>query len=155
MDTSAIIGQLPQLPRDDLKKINAAIGHLLKGEARNNHTDGTVALFSALTTTLGTNLPYASFTATSSHVHWAKSAPDVVQFIDTTFPTATRIEKRAIMMFLIEALIDDLKTRKVPISIGSVVTNIGFLPQIFDSAFPEYRKNGLALLVLKAMVKGK
>jgi len=54
---------------------------------------------------------------------------------------------------LLEALIDDLKGRGVPVSLGTVTINLSRLPEIYDLIFPGYRQAGLSHLVLEAMKK--
>jgi hypothetical protein len=52
---------------------------------------------------------------------------------------------------LVSALMDELRSRGIGVAFGTVATNIGRLPEIFDSAFPGYLESGLGFVVPLAM----
>lgn len=149
MKFNDMLRELPKLSQEELATVRAAIDHLLGSS--DHLLDNTSALYGAMITLLGIKLAYRDFNATKPYREWRKSAPAVVYFIDQTFPASGKISKMAITKYLLTALIDDLKARKVPVTLGVVVSNISRLPQIFDACFPNYRESGMAHLVLKAL----
>lgn len=151
MSLIKLLAALPHLKQTELATLRAAIDHLLVH--RVDDLDTTSPLYAAMAKLLGVGLSYRDFHNVVSFKTWRKSAPAVVSFIEATFPTATKVAKIAMMTFLLEALIDDLKSRGVPITLGTVTINLDRLPQLFDSAFPDYRQAGMSHLVIEAMKK--
>jgi len=86
---------------------------------------------------------------------WKQKAPAVVRFIEENFPEAGKLAKTAMMTFLIEALIDDLKERGVPVTVGTLTNNIDRLPALFDECYPGYRQAGLTNIIVSAMSKSE
>lgn len=153
MEVNEMLKLLNKLSQPELATIKAATEHLLTKQV--DELDTTSVLYSTMATLLGVGLSYRDFHNVTAFSTWRKSAPSVVSFIEATFPGATKVAKCAMMTFLLEALIDDLRGRGVPISLGTVTVNIQRLPALFDECFPSYRETGLAHLVLSAMEKGE
>lgn len=149
MAVNKVLGMLPSLNQQELATIRAAIDHLLIRQV--DELDTTSPLYSTMAQLLGVGLSYRDFHNVQAYSTWRKVAPKVVAFIEETFPQATKVAKTAMMSFMLEALMEDLKGRGVPLTLSTVTVNLSRLPQIFDSEFPGYRENGLAHLVLESM----
>lgn len=54
-----------------------------------------------------------------------------------------------VMRLLWRMLADDLKRRQIPVSLGSMILNMGRVAEAFESAFPGYLDSGLADLVMR------
>ncbi len=149
MKLSEIIGALPKLDQHELVLLRAALNQLIRvdGEA----PDETSPLYDCMASLLGVGLSFRDFHNVNAYRSWRKAAPAVVLFIEQSFPEATKVAKMAVMRFLLEALRDDLLERGVPITIGTMSSNLDRLPEVFDASFPMYREAGMAHLVLKQM----
>lgn len=146
-----VLGILPQLSQTELATVRAALDHLLVSKV--DDLDTTSPLYAAMATLLGVKLSFRDFHNVQAYSTWKKVAPGIVTFISETWPDLTKVAKLAMMSFLLEALIDDLKGRGVPVSLGTVTFNLSRLPEIYDLIFPGYRQAGLSHLVLGAMKK--
>lgn len=153
MAVNKVLGILPGLSQQELATVRAAIDHLLVHQV--DELDTTSPLYTAIATMLGVGLSYRDFHNVQAYSTWRKVAPKVVSFIQETFPQATKVTKTAMMTFMLEALMDDLKGRGVSITLKTMTVNLSRLPMLFDQEFPDYRQNGMAHLVLEAMTKGR
>jgi hypothetical protein len=151
MKLNAIIAALPSLSQPELLSIRAACDHLIATPDTNS--DDTTPLYDAMAKLLGVGLSYRDFHNVVSYRAWRKAAPSVVAFIDENWPDATRIVKLALMTLMLEALRDDLRERGIPVSLGTMTTNLSTLPECFDRCFPGYRETGMAHMVLDAITK--
>lgn len=151
------LGALSGLTQAELATVRAACEHLLNRE--DTRDDPTKPLYDSVLRAMGGShhgtyrLRWGLFKGTTTYSTWKKNAPGVVSFIDQTYPQASKVAKMGILQVLLDALLEDLKQRGVPITIGVVVSNLSRLPEIFDTCYPDYRKCGMAGLVLKAMEK--
>ncbi len=151
MKLNEVLAALPHLSQTELATIKAAIDHLLTQQV--DEVDLTSPLYDAMAKALGLQLSFRDFHNIVSYKTWKRTAPVVVRFIETTYPQATKVAKLAMMSFLIEALLEDLKSRGVPLSLGQVTLNLERLPMLYDQSFPDYRKSGMTNIVLEAMTK--
>ena len=147
---STIIKQLPQLTQQELSILKAAIDELSDRQA----TESEPPLYDVLRRVIGTVGPYSAFKLTQAYKQWRKHVLSVNTFMGLYFPQATKIERMALMTFIVRALVNDLKGRDVPVTVGSVVKNLGRFGQVFEDQFPNYLGSGLAPLILTAL-KGK
>jgi hypothetical protein len=95
---------------------------------------------------------YASFQRTVSWKPWRQHLVTVEAFIEKLWPGMTKVQEASLNSFLLWLLADDLKALKVPVTLGSISSNLGRVPEVFDRSFPDYRESGLASKVLQAMV---
>lgn len=110
------------------------------------------ALWPVVTKAVGVPAPWQTFkTSKEPYGNWQKYAPAVDVFLDSNFPTASRVQRHALMTFIVSSIIADLKGRNVLISIGSVVRNLGRFVQMFEDQFPGYIESGLQHMILKAL----
>jgi hypothetical protein len=145
---ASILSALGGLSVNELKAVRAAADRLLGAPAAT-----TGPLWGIVTAQLGVKLPYDRFQKTAAYKAWVKNEPLVVSFVAATWPNLSKVEGLALMNYLIEMLLTDLKGRGVPVTVGTVALNLGSLPYLLDHAFPDYRKSGMAHLILKAMVR--
>jgi len=144
-----ILVRLPKLTQQELATVRAACDHLLD---RKQEVPAP-ALYLAMLDVLGQKVPsYSNFCRTASFRLWKKNLPDVERFISGLWPSMTKVEEASISCFLLQLLVDDLKELKVGIGIGTVSSNLGRVPELFDRSFPDYRASGMAGKVLAAMV---
>jgi hypothetical protein len=57
----------------------------------------------------------------------------------------------ALKRLLIELLIEDIKTRFIPLSARTVSQELGNIEAVFDRGYPSYLRNGLGHLILKQL----
>lgn len=87
---------------------------------------------------------------------WKQSAASVNSFLDNSFSQAkSRSQRLGLCRIFIQALIGELKYKKIPVSAGTIVRNLHHVHQVFDRAFPSYLESGLAYLVVKSMIRSK
>ena len=142
---------LPHLGPKDLATVRGAIDHLL---AKRVEDDPTAPLFGMVANLLGVNLGFHSFRNNSqAYKTWKRTAPAYLQFLDQTWPDASKVAKGAITTVILDMILDDMKGQQVPVNLGSVAVWLERAPQLLDQAFPEYRKSGMANVILKAMEK--
>lgn len=151
MAVDKVLALLPGLTQQELATVRAATDHLLVHQL--DELDTTSPLYATLAELLGLGLSFRDFHNVQSYSTWRKVAPKVVSFIEATWPSATKVAKLAMMSFMVEALMDDLKGRGVPLTLATVTMNLARVPMIFDQEFPNYRESGKAHLVLEAMTK--
>lgn len=150
---SELLGALPTLSHEELATVRGAIDHLLS--KRSEGDDPTIPLFNSILKVLSKQMAFSTFTGTSAYRAWKANAPVCVSFIETTWPEASKVAKGALMVILIDMLIDDLQGRGVPVTIGTITNNLDRIPQLFDLAYPDYIKMGMAHVVLKALERGE
>jgi hypothetical protein len=154
MTKAKILSVLPKLPASDLAVIKAAIEHLL---AKSVPAAPQSPLFDALAALLGgKNLSYATFVKSGAYTYWEKNAPIAEAFISQHFPEAagSKVLALAITCHLLNLLLDDLRSRKIPVSFGTASTHLGRMPEIFEVAYPGYVKSGLTYLIVKFLERG-
>lgn len=151
MTKNQVLAALPKLTKADLATVRAAVDHLLGPQQGATLT--APPLFNALAGLIGNRVTYQAFTTMGAYKHWAKNVTTVDEFITEHFPDTSKVLSAALLRFLMELIVDDLKGRKVPATLGSITVNLGRLPEIFESAFPGYLESGAAHLIVKAMVK--
>jgi hypothetical protein len=141
-----LLATLPSLSKHDLALVRGAADRLLGVSAA---TAGP--LYDALTNVLRLKLGFAQFQRTATYKIWQKAEPGVVSFMNEGWPGLSKVATMALMTYLLELLVSDLKGRGVPVSLGAVVSNLGRLPEVFDNNFPGYAEAGLCGLVFNAM----
>ncbi len=143
----SILAQLPKLTQQELAAVRAACDHLL------DRKQEVPPLYLAMLDVLGQKGPsYTSFQRTASWKQWLKNLQEVESFLKKLWPETTKTQEASLNCFLLQQLVDDLKYLKVAVTIGSISSNLGRIPEVFDRSFPGYRQGGLAGLVLKTMV---
>jgi hypothetical protein len=153
---SKILATLPGLSKPDLSAVRAAADGLLgpQGGSPVSANEGAATpLFDAMTRALGLRLGFGPFQATATYKAYKRGASAVALFLTEAALGASkdRITENAFLSLLIDCLIDDLKERNVPLSMGTLCNNLERAPQVFRAAFPGYIENGHSGVILKAM----
>jgi hypothetical protein len=143
-----ILSALAKLNKKELATVRAAIDQLVKPQAA---SPVALSLFEAIKLACGSTMPYSRLKGAV----WAKCAAEANMFIDTTWPNinGNKLVRMGLERLLISLLIEDLREKGVKVTVGSIVCNLGRLPEVFDQNYPDYRQNQLQSLVLKAMEK--
>lgn len=148
-----VISELPKLKPEELATVKAAIEHLLLRQ--NAEAVGTEqTLFDTLIEATKAKISFQQFKRTSAYKDWAKYGEGAATFIDSICPGAKRVVVMALSRMLIEALSADLSERKVPVSLGSLASNLGRFPQIFEQCYPGYQASGMTHLIVKKLTMG-
>ncbi len=150
-----VLTVLPSLSQKELATIKAVVEQLYK-PVYSQGVDPTTLVFDALMKAINTKMAFRDFQRTSVYKLWRQHAPACIEFVEETFPTVKRsqVTKMAVLRFLLEALRDNLKAGQIPVTVGTMVTHLGRIPQVFETSFPDYRESGMTDLVLKAMQRG-
>jgi hypothetical protein len=155
LNLTNIISALATLNKRELATVKAAVEQLLGSKAPTVAPEA-LSLYEAIRVA-GSNekLPYEALKRSAMAATWVKYAPEAITFIENTWPQAKRnkIVRMGLERLLISVLVDDLRSKNVKITVGTLVRNLGRLPEVFDSEFPQYRENQLQGLILKAMEK--
>jgi hypothetical protein len=142
-----VLSLLPALNKHDLALVRGAVDRLLGQGGQQG------PLYDAVMAATGSKISYGAFLQSGAGKGWANREKAVMAFIAATWPKLTKVQEVAMTKFLVARLADDLKARKINVSVGSLSRMIGTIPEIFDACFPGYREAGMAHLVLKVMIK--
>lgn len=159
LSLNKILAALPGLNQADIAAVRAAADSLLtpSGTSQAAVNEGAaVPLFDAVTRALGLRMGFAAFQGTATYKTYRRGSQAIDNFLAENLAEAcTRVSRNAMLSLLVECLIDDLKGRHVPISLGTVCSNLERAPQVFRAAFPGYIENGLGHLIFKSMTRSK
>ncbi len=149
-----IIAALPHLTCGELAQVGAAVTHLTQQTAPAGPAS---PLYAAVSTVIGSQVPFQAFARTEAYGYWQKNEPTVTYFINVNFPesSASTVLTIAIMRYLVQLLVSDLQHRHIPVSLGTVATHLARIPAVFEMCYPGYIASGVADLVLKAMEQRK
>jgi hypothetical protein len=148
MDIIRTISQLPTCNKQELTLLIAAAQRLLGDEA----VPGP--LFDVLVHASGNMIPFRSFSRSRAYKTWVEHEALVMHFLGVHWPTANKVTLNSLKHFLFKMLVDDLRKRKIRVTIGTLALNAGQIPGIFEQSFPGYLSAGLAPMVMM-MVVGK
>jgi hypothetical protein len=153
-NVASIIATLPTLTKADLAAVRGAADALLGPQAAPTDTPAT-PLFEAVTRALGLRLGFAAFSQTATYKPYKRGEQAIADFLGTAFQAPRdRVTLNAMMQLLIECLTDDLKARRVPLSLGTLCNNLERAPQVFRDAFPGYIESGHGSIILR-QITGK
>lgn len=149
-----IISSLPSLTQSELATIKLAIEQLQE-PVPSQGVDHTLIVFDALMKVLSIKMTFSDLQKTSVYKLWQRDAPGCLEFIEETFPPVkrSRVTKLGVLCFVLEILRDNLKAGRIPVTVGTMITHLSRVPQVFDKAFPGYRESGLTDLILQRMKK--
>jgi hypothetical protein len=149
-----ILAALPTLSKADLAQIRGAADSLLGPQGAPNEAPAT-PLLDVLQRALGLRLRHG-FTTAATYKHYKRGETAVVEFVAKAFPTAcdNRVTYNGVLSLMMDCLLDDLKERGVPISLGTVCSNLERMPEVFKAAFPGYIEGGLSDVILQRVTKG-
>lgn len=155
MTRDQIIAALPRLSKADLQAVRGAADKLLGAGGTASGGPETVA-YGALCDLLGANQPWGRLPEKWQKL-WRTNWPPFYAFLTATFPESleNKVLNVSLMKLVFETMVDDLKERGVPVSVGAVITNMPRVEAAFDTAFPGYRQAGLSGMIVRSMTKGK
>lgn len=159
MKLPQILAALPSMSASDLSLLAGAIRQLQGGEPPPTGEERAGGpLFEAVKAVLGAKGlafsrgdTYANFAKSKQFKAWEEGSERVTDFVRAHFGRLKKVEELRLYKMLLPILLDKLTAQKVPISLGSVCSNIGRLTDTFDIAFPGYIGSGLARVVIKSM----
>jgi hypothetical protein len=152
MSLATVLSELAKLNKKELATVRAAIEQLLGPDKALASPPVALTLYEAVRVAGGQDkLPLERV----KRFGWVRFSTEAALFIESTWPQAkhNKIVRMGLERLLISLLIEDLRGKNINITVGSVVRNLGRLPEVFDSEFPGYRINKLQSLILKAMEK--
>lgn len=152
-----ILAALPNLNRSELEAIHAIAASLLNGRVSNISNEGVTVrqtIFDALAVTIARPMPYASMPLALAKQYEAYF-PDLVIFFDKHFKgwDSNKITQTGFLRMIFGLIAADLKARKVPLSIGAIISNLPRIYEIVDNAFPDYLEANMGDLILKIFTK--
>lgn len=147
-----IIAALPSLSRQDRLAVRAACDTLLQGKSTLNKEAFT--LYEIIAKGVGSSMPWARVPAALQSA-LAAAQPGLQAFIDQTWPGQSRVHNIMITQRLLAQLAGDLHERQIPVSVATIIRNLGRIQDVFDDAYPKYRQAGLAGLILKQWMTSK
>lgn len=157
MKVQEIIAVLPTMPKKDLVKIQDMI-KLLVGNEEGDATNEENVVFQAMVEELRSvgvrqATTYESFRQTAAFKPWKKGIKEVDLFLNTKFGKYSfkKTDKHALCRLLFRTMLEEMRERGIPISLGSVAANVIRIPEMFERAFPGYLESGLAHLIPLAM----
>jgi hypothetical protein len=154
MKAAEIIAALPALSKRDLLAVRGAADALLGPQAAANN-GATPPLFDAVTRALGLRIGFGTFQATATYKQFKRGEAAVSAFMTAELPEIKdAVTKQALCALIVSCLLDDLKGRHVPLSMGSVSSNLERAPQVFRDAFPGYLEGGAGRLIIDRLQRG-
>lgn len=156
-----IISKLPQMSISELNQVRQMTDILLgTSKEQKIENEDEYELFEAAKAGLAASgiryqISYQSFSETKYYKAWKKGFNTVVEFVNTSFRgfIKKKAQKVGLYRILIKSLIIELSSRGIPVSLNTIAMNLHRIPQVFDRAFPDYLKSGIAFLVPQAMLK--
>lgn len=149
ISAAKIIAELPRLSKSELKTVELAVRQLSTSE--NEIDEG---LFSVISVQLNSRAPYSFFVKSRFYKSWLAGQANFADFVEdiTAKKNLKKVQLLAVKRFLIQLIIEDLKTRNIRPTVGTVATSIGRIYDIFDCAYPGYIKAGHGDLVVKLII---
>lgn len=147
-----ILASLTALDNEALSAISVACSALLNSR----HPDSTPAndplawLFEALQATLRVRYgPRWLQTSTGRYFAGTHGGQAAIKVLNDLFPEVMKkkVGAQAMMRWLIEMIVLDLKKKGVSISTGGVVRNLGRARFILMAAFPDYIESGMSSII--------
>ena len=149
-DASKIIASLPTLSRADLSAVRGAADSLLGPQATPLEQPAT-PLYAAITRALSLKLGWGAFTHTSSYKQYKRGSEAITSFMAESFPALDQRLQTALHGLMIDCLVDDLRQRRIPLSMGTVCSNLERTPQVFRDAFPGYLESGHGQFIIERL----
>jgi hypothetical protein len=152
---ASIISKLTSLNKKELATVKAAIDQLLGPQAALAASPSNLSLFEAIRVATGAMVTYDRLKGGNTGASWRKYSPLAVSFIETTWPCTkqNKMVRLGLERLLISLLVEDLREKRVNVTVGALVRNLGRLPEVVDAEFPGYRESQLQSLIIKAMEK--
>lgn len=158
----AIASHLTTLKQSELQKIRQLTDLLMGGGVSTTQPDDPFEriILEAIKSELSREgvrsaISYSSIMESKYAKAWRKGVGVTSEFVEKTFKDHIKTDNHRLGLcrVLARITIDELKKREIPISIGTIASNLQRVPQSFDNAFPGYIKSGLAYLVAESMLR--
>lgn len=154
MTKDQILAALPALSPEEQAVIASVASHLSKGRIGALDRPATTlaaTCFEALSAALNSPVPYATFAASKWGRAFDINVPTLGKWFDDKLPgwDKNKVGQMALLRMLFELLSEDLLKRKLPTNMGTMVSNLGQIPRIFNQAFPDYIESGMGPFILK------
>jgi hypothetical protein len=131
-----VLAILPKLDKVALKEIHAVAGMLLE-KSTDDSREEYRELYELVCLVINTSLPWSAFKTLPAYRQWLENAPIAQDFLNQ-FPKLTPTGKQHIYRYCLGILVDDLRERKIPVKLASIVVNLGRLEKAMNTAFPDY-----------------
>ena len=76
------------------------------------------------------------------------------EFVQKHFGKISKVDRLGVYVLMHNILINDLRKRNIPVSIGSICRNLNRITETFNNEFPGYFESGMGKVILFAMKKG-
>lgn len=149
---SEILQALPKLTKKELQDVKAAVDFFLRGTPARQADEFEEALSSALKATLAAHQVWipknwlSQQTGTYGkawHSHLTAIRALLAALQGTPAIPLPAPSQNAVLRHLWALLAADLLERKVPITAGTMVVNMGRIQEVFERAYPGYLRSGL------------
>jgi hypothetical protein len=139
-----IIEALGQLSNPELKAIQGALDNLLNKQTLDHD------LFQIVLQALGQTGSEYLFAQTRNYGVWLKNQRVVTGLVNQMrlARPLKKIEIRRLKQFLVELLLDDLRSKESPLNMRTVSHHMEFMGEIFEENFPGYQSSNLTQLIL-------
>lgn len=145
-----IIAALPQLSRQDRLAVRAAADRLLLGTG--SQDTRAINLYPYLALACGSSMPFGRLPVALQSA-LAAQAEGVESFIKQHWPGQSKVVQGSIIKQLMGLLVASLRSRQIPVTVATLIRNLGSIQDVFDDNFPNYRQSGLCKLILNQWVK--
>jgi hypothetical protein len=154
MTKDQVLASLPSLSHDDLKAIRAVIGGLLGEKASGGLSVASDHPYEWLTAAIGAAIGHKGPMNGYTVREFKKRAPVAMTFINENFADAMKNKTSALAMmrYLIILLIDDMKIKRMPVTLVTVTQNLHRLQEVFNNAFPGYGTEQAAYIIARLAV---
>jgi hypothetical protein len=151
-----ILALLPKLSPNGLKAIRAACDGLIGTPATPLAGTPQNGLYDALMAVTGQRLGWQRFKASQPGKHFAANEAAFLSFMNGAFPLAMKkqVTAQAVMRSVLDLIAADLRAKQVPVTAGTLATNLPRAAEIFRAAFPGYLENRLGDFIVEAMKRG-
>jgi hypothetical protein len=149
------LNALPQLNPIEIQFLEAAIHRGSSQGPATEEEEDTFTVFCKLMAAHGIrqNFSYSEIGRQKCSRAWKTGVENLNLFISYAFKDAikSKVERLALINFLFDLLLTDLRGRHVPITIKTVTHNMTRITGLFSDAFPGYVEAGMAYVVLLAL----
>lgn len=162
MKADDIIKVLPDLTEDDLKKVRDTISFLLGSEGSGPDVVITAEeeeLLDAMqkvivSENIAPMFNYRIFKGSKYFKDWRVKIKGLANFVEKHFGKLSKVDRLGVYVLMYSILVNDLRQRNIPVSIGSITNNSNRLAETLNAEFPDYLNSGLGRVILKAMKRG-
>lgn len=147
---------LPELSRSQLEQVRDRVDFLLQAsgeeeEVIDDHRLFYEALVKGVSIAARIDCPpFKVFCQSRYFSYFVEKLPPILMFINTNLPNLKKVERIKLYGICANVLVRQLQDQNVPISIGSVCTNLHRLPELVEKAFPGYIAAGLFSVLVRA-----